>query len=70
MDKYFKSIAVKYLYKMGYEGSPEFMELLLKSHLRNLPHDFDMWAHWFYNCRMFHESPCEECEYRFRCYTN
>jgi len=66
MDDYFKSIVEKYMRKN--KLSPTYIGI--NPFLARLQEDNYLWSHWFYNCRMFHESPCEKCEYRFRCYTS
>ena len=69
MDNYLQSIIGNYIKKwypilLSYDEC-SYLEYLLQDTLHA-----PILTHWFTNCRAFHKSPCEYCEYRFRCYTN
>ena len=68
MDKYFKALVYKYM-TGWYRTAPEYSDANVRNFLDNLPEGHNWWAQWFSNCRGFHESPCEECELKFKCYT-
>ena len=69
MEPYLKSIVTRWRDKCLYDylSTEEFLRYALLGWTRD--HPYTITQHWFSNCRMFHENSCEQCEYRFECYT-
>jgi len=71
MDEYLESVAAKHLYMHYGFNHPDDIKPHLAVMLSALVQDNrDVVKHIFYNCRMFHKSSCDECQFRFNCYTN
>lgn len=66
VDSYLSAIVGVFFAKHGMYPSDEGK----KQYLSRMSENSELWAHWFKNCKMFHELPCVGCEYRFRCYTS